>query len=68
MTAEIVNLRHVRKTKLRAGKAADGAANRALYGRTRAAREIETLERERATRGLDGHRLERSDSGDGDIS
>lgn len=65
MSAEIINLRRARKVKLRADKAADGAANRALHGRTRAERDVEALERARAARGLDGHRLQgANDDGD----
>jgi hypothetical protein len=53
MTAEIVNLRRVRKGKARAARAAAGAANRARFGRSKSERQ-----REEAERGLDRRRLD----------
>ena len=55
--AEIVNLRHARKRKVRAGQAAIAATNRALHGRTAAERERDRQEADRARRLLDGARL-----------
>ncbi|TCT02490.1 uncharacterized protein DUF4169 [Aquabacter spiritensis] len=54
---EIVNLRRVRKAKAR-GKAEDQAAqNRIAFGRTKAERAAQDLERQQRTRRLDGHLL-----------
>ena len=66
MSAEIVNLRRVRKAKQRAEKDAESATNRAVHGRTKTEREAEASTRERAERGLDGHRLQ-SANDDGDL-
>lgn len=51
---EIVNLRKVRKSRLRAEAAAEAAENRARHGRTAAEREREALEAAQARRVLDG--------------
>lgn len=61
MSADIVNLRLARKTKLCVEKATEAAANRVRFGRTRAARQAEAVETARAERHLDAHHL-----GDGD--
>ena len=66
MSAEIVNLRRVRKARQRADKVAESATNRVVHGRTKAEREVEASTRERAERGLDGHRLEKAND-DGDL-
>lgn len=52
--AEIVNLRLARKARDRATAARVAAANRAKFGRTRAEREAEAVERARIDRTLDG--------------
>ncbi len=57
MSAELVNLRRVRKARLRAEKDRASAANRVLHGRTRVERDAQHLERDRAGRSLDGHLL-----------
>ena len=58
MPAEIVNLRRARKAKARAGLEQTAAENRRLHGRTKAEREKEAAERERAARAVDAHRRE----------
>lgn len=52
--ADIVNLRAVRKAHARTQAQADAAANRAKFGRTKAERELERMEAERAARLIDG--------------
>lgn len=56
MTARIVNLRTVRKQRIRAEKKARADENAARFGRTRAQRELERAEEEKARRHLDQHR------------
>ena len=58
MTAEVVNLRRVRKAKARDERAAEADANRARHGRTRAERDGHAVAAERLTRVLDNHRLD----------
>jgi hypothetical protein len=55
---EIVNLRRARRQRARDTAAEAAAANRARHGRTRAERDAERLEQERARRALDGARQE----------
>ncbi len=55
--SEIVNLRRVKKQRARASAAAEAAQNRALHGRSGAAKAAERLERARAGAVLDGHRI-----------
>lgn len=57
MTAEIVNLRRVRKAKARAEKEAAAAANRARFGRTTAEKHHQAKQTDLAERRLDGHKL-----------
>lgn len=57
MSAEIVNLRRARKEKARLAKAEQQAQNRARFGRTKAEREKEALEKARSVRELDGAKL-----------
>lgn len=58
MTAEIVNLRRVRKAAARTDREAQAAGNRMRHGRTRGERDALALENGRATRLLDGARLD----------
>jgi hypothetical protein len=58
MTAEIINLRQVRKQREREAKDAEAAGNRARFGRTRAERERDEIGEEKTRQHLDGHRLE----------
>ena len=55
--AEIINLRRVRKARVRAGAQAEAAANRAKSGMNKAGRKRAEDESERAARQLDGHKL-----------
>jgi hypothetical protein len=54
MTAEIVNLKRVRKAKARADKGGTAAINRAAFGRTKAERESESANAALQARALDG--------------
>ena len=58
MAADIINLRHVRKAKARLEREGEAAANRRLFGRTKAEKETERTERERAAKLIEGHRRE----------
>lgn len=51
---EVVSLRRARKAKTRAAAATQAAANRAAYGRTKAEKAAEALERARREASLDG--------------
>ena len=54
MSAEVVNLRRVRKATARVEREAEAAANRARHGRTKGERAVQGLEARRAARSLDG--------------
>jgi len=56
--ADIVNLRAVRRAKARADREATADANRHKFGRTKAEKEAEAAEKQRAERSLDGHKRE----------
>jgi hypothetical protein len=58
MTAEIINLRRVRKEKARASAQDAAEANRAAFGRTKAEKSVTKAEKDAAQRKLDGHRRE----------
>lgn len=55
MSAEIINLRQVRKQRAREQKAAEAAENRTRSGRTKAERELDEHSRTRAAEVLEGH-------------
>ncbi len=57
--AEIVNLNQRRKARAKAEAQDRAASNRAVHGRTRAEREQAEAERRRASRLLDGARLDK---------
>ena len=57
MTADIINLKRVRKAKARAAKAETAAHNRAASGRTKAERVKTAAETARANALLDGARV-----------
>lgn len=59
MAGNVVNLNKYRKKKARAEKAKQAEINRVRHGRTKAQREREHDDRERAARLLEGKRLER---------
>jgi hypothetical protein len=54
--AEIINLKTVRKQKARAGKDAQAAQNRALFGRTKAEKLRQLAELALAEKRMDGHK------------
>jgi uncharacterized protein DUF4169 len=56
--AEIVSFRKANKTKRRAKKEAEAAANRAKFGRTKAERQAAEAATRLAERKLEGHRRE----------
>lgn len=56
--AELINLRLARKAKGRAAAQVQAAANRALYGQSKAVRTALLTEQDRAARQLDGARRE----------
>ena len=55
MSAEIINLRQVRKQRERERKAAEAEENRVRFGRTKAERTLAETAHARAERTLDGH-------------
>lgn len=59
MPADVVNLRRVRKSKERATRDSRAAAQRSLFGRTKAEKAKEARERERALRNIDAHRRDK---------
>ena len=58
MTAEIVNLRRVRKAKVRLLKDAAAAENRASHGRSKAEKQGTAAETRQSNQKLDGKRLD----------
>lgn len=59
MAAEIINLRRVKKQHKRAEASEQAAENRAKYGRPKSERKQDELETARASRELEGHKLDR---------
>jgi len=59
--AEIVNLRKIRKAKSRAESERQAAQNRLRFGRTRAAKDRDSLETARQARALDRKKLDDRD-------
>ena len=59
--ADIINLRLVRKAKLRADKARAADVNRAKFGQTRAERQAQQQEQDRRDRQLDGSLREKGE-------
>ncbi len=55
--SKVTNLNQFRKQKTRSAARAQGDANAARFGRTKAEREAEELRRDTARNLLDGHRL-----------
>ena len=53
--SKVVNLRDARKTREREAKRAQGDANAAKFGLTKAERQRQKAEAEKARRDLDGH-------------
>ncbi|MEL7529282.1 MAG: DUF4169 family protein [Pseudomonadota bacterium] len=61
MSAEIVNLRQVRKRKQHETKDKQAEDNRRKFGRTKAEREAARRRRDELEKKVDGHRLSPSD-------
>lgn len=59
--AEIINLRQARKNKQRAEKEDKAEANRRAFGRTKAEKHLKKAEDLKATRKLDGHKLDKGE-------
>jgi len=59
--ADIVNLNRFRKRRDRADRDAKADANRRVHGRTKAEREEEATRRDRASRDIEGKRLDPTD-------
>lgn len=68
MTAEIINLRQVRKARDRAGKVGLAAENRAKFGRTKHERQREEAESGRHAKHLDAHRRDNGGEPDPEIA
>ena len=66
MTAEITNLRTVRKRQLREQKEHTAAENRIRFGRTKFEKARIAVETARVAKHLDGHKRDTADRG-GDI-
>lgn len=64
--AEIINLRSQRKKKARAAADALAAQNRLTFGRSKADKQREELNRTLSEQKLDGHRLSDKDAPHGD--
>ena len=61
--AEIVNLNRFRKERARAARRAEGDANAAKFGRTKAERDLDTARAEKSARDHAGHARETDDPG-----
>jgi hypothetical protein len=57
--AEIVNLKRVKKAKVRAEKSAQADANRAKHGTPKAIRDLARVREEKAEENLEAHKLEK---------
>ncbi|GAW39714.1 hypothetical protein SH203_00090 [Brevundimonas sp. SH203] len=55
---EIVNLNRARKSRAKADRKAEAAANRVAHGRTKAEKQAASLDQARAARLLDGKKRE----------
>lgn len=56
--SQVTNLNQFRKQKARAEKRAQGDANAAKFGRTKAERDLEPARKDKERRDLDGHKRE----------
>jgi hypothetical protein len=66
MSAEIVNLRQARKSKLRSEKERQSEQNRISFGRTRQEKSLTGALNEKAAKALDQGRIEKADAPPGD--
>ena len=58
MSADIINLRRVRKTRARSEQEKQAADNRIAFGRTKTEEALTKAERARADKSIEGHRRE----------
>ena len=58
MTAEIINLRRVKKNLARAESEKQAEANRVKFGRSKAEKTVTTIENNRVSKNLDGKKRE----------
>ena len=56
--AELINLRRARKARTKAKKEKTAQANRMLHGTPKALRNLQKARKDKAEKGLTGHRLE----------
>lgn len=61
--AEVINLRQAKKALARAKDRAQGTENAAKFGRSKAERQAEDADRDKARRHLDGHHRDEKDDG-----
>lgn len=61
MGDNVINLRQARKQRARAAKAARADENRHKFGRSKADKQREAGEQDRAARHVEGHKLPRGD-------
>jgi hypothetical protein len=61
--AEIVNLRHIRKSKARDEKEKTAAANRTLHGTPKHLRKLAKAKTAKSVHDLDAHRLKKDEPG-----
>lgn len=66
MASNVVNLNRFRKQKARADKEKQAEINRIRHGRTKAQKERELADRQRAARLLDGKRLVQGEEASGE--
>jgi len=59
--AEIVNLNRARKARAKADKDKTAEANRVLHGTPKAVRNLAEARKDKAEKGLAGHKLEKGD-------
>ncbi|WP_321339254.1 DUF4169 family protein [Breoghania sp.] len=59
MTADIINLRQVRKARRRVAKETEAAENRIRFGQSKSRKDEAKAEAEKAARTLEGHRLDK---------
>ncbi|MDO5613552.1 MAG: DUF4169 family protein [Paracoccus sp. (in: a-proteobacteria)] len=57
----VINLRQARKSRARTDARRTGDANAAKFGRTKAEVAAETTRKNRASKSLDGHRIDKDD-------
>lgn len=60
--ADLINLRTVRKQAKRKQDEAHASANRLAHGQPKTARKLAAAQEAKASRNLDGHRIDKGDS------